>query len=486
MNSARGQLLLTPNDAFKARLSFDYIDSDNIGYTWENVADGPTGDTKPYTYSGDVVPLEEHEGEGISLSMDYEFENGYTLTSISAYRSDETRWLEDEDGSPLDFLNFDAQDKQENLSQELRLASPTDSNFDYILGLYYFDQEGTYDFRLPFGVDVGLVGDQLVNGSVDTTSYAVFAHANYRITDPLNIFAGVRYTDEDKDLDGVNIYVPTGFLFAPDSSVSGEIGSSEISWDIGVQYDIGENIMSYASVSEGFKSGGFDLFTGEKVDPEFLTAYEIGFKSTLSDGQIILNGSIFFNDYQDLQVRSLDAVTLVSRLQNAANVETKGAELELVARPVEGLTFNVGLGYVDSEYTDFENANDVFGATIDASGNSLPLAPEWTFNAGFDYEYILDNGGVIITQADYSYLDERYSVLDAGQNGEDFILDSIGTLNARIGYRNPGDSWELFLWSKNLTDEDKAIDRRRAAGLLFEFETYTEPQTYGATLKMNF
>lgn len=504
LDSVRGQLLFTPSDNFSLRFTADYLDSRNVGYTWEDETPGlGLGDTIPHTNSSDTVPQEARRDGGASLTGEYVLPSGHTITSITAYRESRTRWLEDEDGSPANLYASDNRDEQEFWSQELRLNSPSGERFDYVLGLYYFDQTARSDYRIPFGPAAGGPFTVRYNNFVDTTSFAAFAHANYHVTDALNFFAGIRYTDEDKDFVGSRIvaagifespeFILPPVTLPPNQPFKASVSASEISWTAGVQYRFSDNIMAYANVADGFKSGGFQTTNGAVVKPEYLTSYEIGLKTTLLNGAATLNIAAFYSDYTDLQVRDLvlgPPITTVFR--NAASVVAKGFEVEFSARPTDNLRLNLGLGYVDSTFKSF-NTRDVLGTPIDAAGNHVPMTPPWTVNLGFDYEIPLAQGFVRL-HADYTWLDDHYGILDAGQNGANFKIDAYGLVNARVGYVSEEGGWSLFLWSKNLTDEITPVDRRLlptgfpppAGPGTVQFATYSEPRTFGVTLEVDF
>lgn len=505
VDSIRGQLLFTPNDKFSLRLSADYLDSHNVGYAWEDETPGTgLGDTIPYTNSSNTVPQEEKRDSGVSLTGEYHFASGHTITSITAHRESRTRWLEDEDGSPVNLYASDNRDEQEFWSQELRLNSPDGERFDYVVGLYYFDQTARSDFRIPFGPAAGGPFTVRYNNIVDTTSFAAFAHANFHVTEALNLFAGIRYTEEDKDFVGSRIVAAGTFtspvfilppvVLAPNQPFRAAVSANEVSWTAGVQYHVTDDVMLYASVADGFKSGGFQTTNGAVVKPEYLTSYEIGVKSTLMDGKATLNVAAFYSDYTDLQVRDLvlgPPITTIFR--NAASVIAKGFEVELTVRPTDNLRLNLGVGYVDSTFEKF-NTRNILGTPIDAAGNHVPMTPPWTVNVGVDYDIPLAHGDLVVLHADYTWMDDHYGILDAGQNGPNFAIESYGLLNAKIGYTAEDSGWSLYLWSKNLTDETTPVDRRLlptgfappAGPGTIQFATYTEPRTFGVTLEVGF
>lgn len=513
--SSRAQILFTPVERFEVSLSLDYLESDNIGYTSEVIASKSTvpelGDDTPFTYHPNQVPVERKWDKGAALTAEYEFGSGHTLTSISGARRTRTSWVLDGDATALDFYTENLHDQQELLSQELRLASPGGGTLDYVLGLYYYDEDADATDPIPFSA-LYPGGPFLVyyNTRVNTQDYAAFAHLDWHATDALTLYGGVRYTDETKELESERRVLPASYVIPPGfvpglttdgtgqpPQVVGQIDSEEVTWEAGVKYQLSDATMAYAEVSTGFKSGGFNIRDGATVEPEHLTAYEIGAKTTLVGGRMRLNVAAFYNDYEDLQVRSLDLTTvpITVVLHNAASVVAKGFEAELEAIPVDNLTLHLGLGYVDSTYEDFKNVPSRTGGVIDASGNELPMTPAWTINGGLRYSQPL-GAGAMVWNVDANYIDDRWSILDAGQNSPTFALPSYTTVDARVGYQGADERWEVYLWGKNLTDELALVDYRLTPilgvsptypnSLTLQYGTYLQPRTYGVSFSVNF
>lgn len=514
--SGRAQFLFTPNENFDMNVSLDYLDSDSIGYTFEIVGSKSTepsfGDEIPYTYHPDAVPKEFKRDKGASLTANYDFTDVGTLTFVFGARKTQTQWILDGDAASLDLYVEDIRDQQDLRSYELRFASATgDRLLDYVVGAYYYDEKADYSEPIPFSASYP-GGPFLVyyNDRVHTTDNAAFAHLDLHATSALTLYGGVRYTDETKKLEGERRVLPITYPIPPElipglttdgtgrpPQFTNNVGDTVTTWEAGARYQFTDTVMGYAEASTGFKSAGFNLRNGLSVDPEHLTAYEIGVKSVFLDNKLILNAAAFFNDYKDLQVRSLDTTTvpITTVLHNAASVEAKGFEVELEALPMPNLTLHLGIGYVDSKYKDFKNVPS-FGSIIDATGNELPMTPPWTINGGARYDQMLPNEGKIVWNLDFNFVDERWSILDGGQNHPAFALPSYTALNGRIGYQAPDSRWEVFLWGKNLTDEDALVDSRLAPllgpsttypnGLTFQYATHLQPRTYGVNMSVNF
>lgn len=319
-----------------------------------------------------------------------------------------------------------------------------------------------------------LAGSGTTINSVDVSSWAVYTHANFHLTQQITLFGGARYTDEKKTMKFFQTSNPAFILpifggAVGDQGPIPEIGGGEATWTLGLRYEPTDNFMTYGSVSKGFKSGGYnsgfflavtDFVDNLIVEPEFVTSYEVGFKSTWWDHRLTLNTALFYMAYEDLQVRTFDPDGGVNgsgqvRLQNAAEVTSQGLELELVARPTEGLTFNLSIGYLDSTFDNYQGVplprgpgseGDAKDGVIDgftnAAGNHVPLSPEWTANAVMQYEIPLDNGATLLSRLDYRYTDEFFS----GVTGTvDELLPGYGLLNMRLGYVSADEQWGLYL-----------------------------------------
>jgi len=169
---------------------------------------------------------------------------------------------------------------------------------------------------------------------------------------------------------------------------------------------------------------------------------------------------------------------------NAAALTSQGAELELFAAPTDGLRIAAGLAYLDATFDTFEGATDPEFGVVDASGNQNPISPEWTFNLAVDYEHPLENTGSLIVNLNYDYKDKYFSNLNL-TNHSDGVTPSQGSLGGRVGFRSADEHWGVYLWGKNLTDEDKPI-QRAIGGRGGNKEIYVVPRTYGVTLDYQF
>ena len=496
-SSGRLQLLYTPGTNFTARLAFDYLNDDLIRYTPESLLDDPSGldgDTTPYTTHGDEG-FESIENSGVSLVMDYEFESGYTFTSVTGLRNDETFSDYDLDYVPADLIRAQINSNQEQWSQEFRISSPADSWYDFVAGIYWFEQinEQNFSFSNIFSFDMS------TDTQIDVSNWAAFGNFNLNLNDKITIFLGGRFTDETKEID----YLTTGTAVIPFTLLP-EFKEKEnwddFSWSAGVRYQITDSVMAYGSISTGFKSGGFNNSVVREdnkdflvLDPENVTNYELGMKSEWFDSRLRLNMAAFFIEYENLQAQAqfISPITgfPVSAYRNAAKTESKGGELELSALITEELSLNFGVGYVRSVYDDFPGAfTDADGNFVNAEGNEVAYSPEWTFNSALHYERPISVGGSLVIDADYRFIDDRYDSNDAGQNNRDQSLPGYGVFNTKIGYKSADERWAFFVWGKNVTDSSArifTIDLSFTGNGSREVK-YIQPRTWGASVAYNF
>jgi len=467
---------------------------------------------------------------GPGLTIDWRM-GEYTLRSITAYRSMDALFSNDGDGSPLRILGSDRVDlDQEQLSQEFHLlGSSFDGRLEWLTGLYYFEEsayEETAAYVLPgifqaleaMPVLVGPTGpiapcpppdvvaglptpgplgcagnpnnipldlDFAGTNDIDITNYSAFVHGTFALSEQWNLTLGARYTYEEKIHDIVYGRVNSGFVIAPPGT------RREDSWDVvtpkaGLSFSPSNDLMTYFSVSRGFRSGGFNgrPFYREAVDaydPEYVWSYELGLKSEWFDQRLIMNAAVFFNDYTDIQLTSNRAtadgnVAIIT--ENAGEAEIKGFELELHARPIEALDLIAGIGYVDAEFTEIAPDATVTSATVFAK------TPEWDLNFGAQYRVPLGSRGALTFRADYAWRSELYNDV---ANSPALFQDSFGLVNARVAYQSADGRWQFAVFGMNLSDEHYITGGVGGAGAIGLDEVqYGRPREWGASVRYTF
>ena len=394
------------------------------------------------------------------------------------------RWEENHSSLKLFDVSFGDDDTQ--FSQELRLASPQGDRLSYVAGIYYWYQKAQTNRLAVSGSDLipGFTLEIPQSGDVVTNSYAAFVHGEYRLTDDLSITGGIRYTKEKKDLNYTQLGEPLFIDF-----VNFQDKYSDDAWtpNIGLSYQIDDDKLLYATISRGFKSGGWNadyvVTTDIGFDSEYATSYEIGAKTEWLDNRLRLNVAGFITKYIDYQVFQFVPVQgggLIFSLTNAGEVTTKGVEIELTARPVDDLILTANFGYTDATFDRFKNGG---GAGIDFDGNRLPLAPKITLSFGAEYHFEISEAVRSYIRADYSYRGGMYH--NPNNVRPQFYTSGYDLFDARAALILNRTGLEIALWGKNLFN--KTYDRNKWVTFLgTSASQYGLPRTYGVEVKYSF
>lgn len=437
---------------------------------------------------------------GVSGTLAWALSDSVRLTSISAYRTLDSKVGTDADGSPLNLYSGYIVDEQHQFSQELRLdGDGFGDRLHWLIGTYYFDEhmddfisQRILDGLAPYGLD--LTPNQ--RSELDNQSYAGFGQAIFEFTPTWSATLGLRYTHEKKRDVAGSIAQDTGRVLLPPGSTL-EHDWSAMTPKVSVEYQPREGFLAYASVAEGFKSGGINYAVTSAsdfqiYDPEEVTTYEVGFKSDWADNRLRVNGAVFYSDYRDLQFAQVispgqytcpaSAPALCNLTINAAGVEIKGAELEVTARPFEALNISFGLGYTDNKFDKIDPAL-LAGNVIDY-GTQLPKTPKWSGNLGVQYRWLLSSGSVT-ARADYAYKSDVYTDI---ANTPVLEQQSFGLLGARLSYQTVDEKWELALSGTNLTDELYITSGYSYldGALGYAIAGYGAPRLYSASVKYRF
>ena len=488
-----GKLQIAPNDSLNIVLQADYSEKDNdvnasqilipggsaLGLDFGDGPDGVFGlQHDDFVVDEDGPQKYEEDVSGFSAVIDYDMNNDLTFTAIAAYRQMDLFAGFDDDNTSRLAVNSFFTDEAEQTSLELRLVSPGGQSFDWIFGIFYFDQEVESNrLTQAFGsLDVFGVG------AVETDSIAVYASGDFHLSDALDLNVGMRYTRDSKEALWNQSGSGTAAFSLPIITLTGDETWNEVSPTIVLTYAISDEASVYVKASRGFKGGGFmtDLVgeVGFRLEPETVTNYELGLKSTLLDSRLRLNGAVFQMDYEDLQTLDLAGVQFVGA--NAGQATLGGIELDFEFIANEQLMFRGGLGYTDSEYDEFlQNVN---GTINDFSGNTLRNAPEVTANLLAEYRIPMSDAGDLSIIGEWSYQDETfYDVANVARAA----APSYSLLNARIGFTSASDAWSVAVWGKNLADE-RYFTFLRDGPFGQQTGLFGEPRTYGLDVTFNF
>lgn len=481
-----------------------------------------------------------------SLRGEFDVSPELTVTSITAYTDYTQEQVIDRDGMALSGTDLTKADGTiQSFVQELRLANSGTGNFTWLVGANYEDSSTQENQRINFSdgtssrpqtLDFFSVEGELIQ---DIRSYAVFANAEYSLTDRLDVKASARFTDteieashciQDADggltntvlnglgglLGGGTPFVPLGtggpgcislnFDGVPNEIFTDTLSEDNVSWRVGADYDLSDSTLLYGLVARGYKAGSYPSLPAAASWDQFLpvvqeevTAYEAGIKSTLANGLAQFNAAAFFYDYKDKQVRGKIPDPVFATLDALVNVPEShltGVEAELTLRPADRLTLSGAVTYLDSEvdeYTGYSVIATTAAEVTDFSGEPLPFTPELSYSLNVDYRVPLNGGdlffgGTYHGQSDSDAAFGGSSIVypntppDSALTPFIFKIEDYALLDLRAGY--DGGNWMFTVWGKNVTDEyyfptviPGSDTASRIAG---------RPATFGATLSMEF
>jgi len=526
---------------FKAMLTADYTRMSGVPVPIQIVAASPNvlaffansvalgGTSVPvstkglfkYTDYADAIPQRIVQ-KGVQLTLEYALDEDLTLKAIGAqrsYRRDDTvnygpsdlRGLVSVGGVPTQrtwdgwygFLARWQNQKQKTL--EVQLQGAYDS-LNFVLGGFYFDEDA-HDFsttRFPFITSATTASDSISfrDYTVAVKSKAAFLQVDWRppiLNNRLELTGGVRYTDDQRDFDQTAAVVRR--LVLKDDNVS---------YLLGVNFEINDDIMAYVRYSTGYRAGGFNArSTGAinpQYDPEEIKSLEAGVKLEALDNRLRLNASVFFNKYHDLQVAQFaapGATTGGGNVNVNANAEYKGFEIEATLVPVDGLTISGSYGYVDPKYTVFPRplaagSSPAVGCTDMGGGlqdcRSIQLfqnLPKTKWDASVVYEFPLEDFGTASFGIDYSWTGKAPGALASAGVAFPTQLDnrSYGLLGARFAVKdipiNDNVRGTVAIFGRNLTDR-----RYSTASIDFQIgigtQNFPERRTMGVEAKVEF
>lgn len=501
----------------------------------------------PHQFDGD--------SSDITAIIQYELDSS-TLTSISSYDEYDYTVISESSYSELSLLHQNDHQLGDTFSQELRLNSSTEGRLDWLAGLYYIDSDFARDTTqaplITMGADwpaagpglasitasalgklaslVTLPGDRtFFESNTDTKSISIFGQIDWELSPGLNAILGARYLEEEKAFDVTQNSVDANgtpiIAVLNDANPANDIRLASAAntligapgnfgnipktlretdawaWSAALNWSVNSQLAGYATLSHGFKSGGFngdwgkqtlgDLSLGlsallvpeNPADREFqdeeVDHIELGMKTRLNDNRILLNMAVFDTEYTDLQVAAFTGINFI--IANAAKAEVSGVELELELRLTGSSSMYFSATQLDTEYRNFTNGlcgNS--SLATDCSGFPLPFAADLQAHIGgqFTTEF---NGGEIYSHIDWGWSDEYFASTNFLP---DTLQEDYSTVNFNIGWRR--DKFDISLWGKNITDEDYQIfaaSQPLYGGIL---RYLNEPRTYGLTIELGF
>jgi iron complex outermembrane recepter protein len=438
--------------------------------------------------------------------------------------------------APLDDIIFDTADctkshnfsatrrkiEQNQFSQELQLLGDINDKFSYVVGMYYFEEEA--DEVLPLVVQnafappqpSGLVYQYALSNdrlSIDNSAWAAYGQTTFTpdiLEQRLRLTMGIRYTEDSRKAHAnrlrETLTVGAGLEHIAFASGAGRIVYDEkvdndfdnTSYEVILGYDVSDDINTYAKVTTGYKSGGYNTRSPDEedfvkgFDQEEVISYEMGLKGELWDKRLRLNVAAFYTEYDDIQLNlsaTCDACDVTdSNVFNGGAAEASGAELDIMALLTEGLIATLSYAYLDADYekvTDTRERNDLQKEYYGEETKFLfTNAPQHTYTIGLDYTFTPTPIGIVTGSLNYNWVDERYGTGDAFYKKRSF-MDDHGLLNARLTLSNitvGGGDMSVALWGKNLENKEYVVDAVASFPHASRAVLFGEPRSYGIDL----
>lgn len=457
------------------------------------------------------VAREEGYGGSIRIDQDIDFAD---LVSITAFRNAKGLIRLDTDLSAFPFQHGDLNHEDRQITQEFQLKSKSGSVIDWIVGAYYLRSRVAYVPVLVYGdlatVAIAPGATQSVFSRQLINSYSGFGQATAPLGEKTNVTLGLRYTnDKVSGFGRVTATIPSVGTIPIGADFRASKTYRRLTWKGVVDHHFSDDVMAYASVSRGYKSGTFKTLPldGPPALPEIVDTYELGIKSEFLDRRIRINGALFWNDIKNPQVLTVvnNGVTSGIALTNAEKARVRGGEIGIEAIAADGLKLRGALTYLDGEYVKYANAPFYCqnGVTIvgpataqqgaaarcpvpadGASGNRLPSVPRWRYDLGANY--VLESGiGKWVGDVGLSHTGKF------AWNPDNAVFEkSVTLVNASLSFTPASaEGLTISLWGKNLGGVEYYSITQESVG---PFGTggwqsgAAAPRTYGGSISVEF
>ena len=514
--AGRVQLLWAPTDNFSALLLHQMQDSDGTSSLFRaNVFNKGSNslnenyDRSKVFFDGGANNPAVVKSTGTNLKLDWDLDN-HTITSITSYQNITDRSARgDIDGgfgclftctgpsgpasnpfSPFNspfVVNVDTGSEidLEQLTQELRIASNGDGQFNYQFGAFYFEDQ--FDGIAKAQSAGATAYTTQSTSSIENTTWAVFGQGSYDFSDQLTLTAGMRYTDDEKDALIIDYSggVPTTRINLTDDNFS---------WDLALAYAMSDDSQVYGRVAAGFRAPTIQDRIADDVevttaDSETILSYEVGYKTMGT--KMRFNAAAFYYVIDDMQLVAVGGADNSTSLLNADEGIGYGVELEVDYAVSSNLILSAGFGYNKTEIKD--NTLSVPGGPLVTvldplddndfaviNGNPFQHAPEWTGNIEIDYTHPLESGNELYLFSDWKFKGETNDFL---YESIEYVTDTQFEGGLRFGYRNVDNNFSIGFFGRNITDEDNVtggIDFANLVGYV------NEPRIYGVEASYSF
>jgi iron complex outermembrane recepter protein len=404
-------------------------------------------------FNRDVENVNEMEHWGVASTVEWQASSNVLFKSITSYREFENTFGRDSDGTPLPVDHTWDTSIHEQLTQEFQLTGLAfDERFDWATGFFYYsadDSNQGWNFLYPFILSTNNHKDVQ-----ETESWAVFVHGTYDINDVLSVTAGVRYTDDQKDVNVFRQDFRTGAVIIPNTAVS--VDAQETSPKVGLNWQLREDLMTYVQWATGFRGGGFGPRPANPLqvaafDVEEVETLEGGVKTDLRDGRLRVNSALFFSEATNQQqgTQEFDSSGAIwFRTVNTGKSEYYGLEVEVLSNPVADLQLEAAVGYIHYERVD-PGVSGLCRTLPNGDLCTAPRTPEWTAAVGATYGWNFGNGSTLSLRGDATYQSKMFFGTDP-ING---FQDAHTLVDARLTWESADRGWSMSLFGTNLTDE---------------------------------
>lgn len=487
--AGRTKFVFEPTSDLKITLSADYDQTrSSLGYSLRPIVGASTlitRETAPanfYDINLNLQPKGFQESYGAQLRVAKDF--GWArVVSMSGYRNVQQDFDLDQDGSSFKLVDANLFSDVRAFTQEFQILSPDSSKVKWVVGAFYLNNISKSDPAVLSGAAFAAVGGSAIRDArIVTNSISGFAEATIPLGESSDITAGGRYTNDHKAF--TFIQVLPGSAGATTRAESDRSWGA-FTWRVAGSHHFAEHIMGYASISRGYKSGEYGVFTAAPpVNPETLTAYEIGVKSELFDRRLRLNASLFHYDYKNVQLNRIEAGG-VQLLLNAASAKIDGLDIDAQLVLIKNLTLGAGASILfRHEYDSFPNAPGkranpitVGGNTsfvFDASGQTMIQSPDATINLNANYLVPTTERGNVTLSANYVYNSGFFWEPD-----HRIQQNAFGLLNGQVSWTLPNGKYHVRVWGKNLTGKKYNL---YVSTSINDIASPAPPRTFGISL----
>ena len=525
--SFRASLRFKPTEHLVADLIVDYMHEDDDDYAFHYF--GPTkataalGGLPAETYFGgttifdccgnskpnlrnlwsSVDPTNKRHGIGATLVVDYSPDD-FDVKSITAWRNF-ARFNQDDlavSNAVLYGKNL-YDEKSQSYSQDFTVSTKA-LGIQWLAGVSFFHETLFGSVKVPtVGLGVTLTGGQCTPlvasatvpcnfedagnywqiGSVGTNAYGIFFQGTYAVTDKFDVTLGARFSHEERSGTGSFIFDALGEDVNTDKSADWNAVTPKLLLECHLDADT----LMYGSINRGFKSGVINIgSTNAVINPEYIYAYEVGYKEKALNDRLQFTAAAFFYNYKDLQVGYVNAQSVVSTI-NAAAAHNYGFETEVTAKLTSQLKLNVAGTYLSAKYTNFVTGDYDNGfAPTSVAGNYLDNAPPYTARLGLEYDQPLPGtDGNLNFRVEDAYQGRVYFT---EFNRDDAAQAGYGLVNASAGWESSDAHWSFTAWIRNAADKFAIANDIISAPLYSSVRvgTVIPPRTFGGTVGYKF